>query len=32
MFNDILAIKHGSTDYKNVHLKGLLKKTLFWSK
>ena len=29
MFNDLPAIKQGSTDYKNVNLKGLLKKHYF---
>ena len=29
MFNDLPATKQGSTDYKNVNLKGLLKKHYF---
>ena len=29
MFNDLPAIKQDSTDYKNVNLKGLLKKHYF---
>ena len=29
MINDLLAIKQGSTDYKNVNLKALIKKHYF---
>ena len=28
MINDLLAIKQGSTDYKNVNLKALIKNTI----